>query len=293
MIRKFAKNNITHLINEIIASQNNLSRTTKEMQLILGSNYRLMFHQGMALPKFDQVGFRVFSESDEDGILHYIFSLITTSNKKLVDIGAAAIPGSNTANLLINHGWTGLLIEGNAERVEQAKQFYKQSSDTRIFPPKVINAWITRENINQLLRENEMQGEIDLLSIDIDGIDYWVWQAIDAISPRVVVVEYQCIWGPEKSVTVPYSPDFKGEYVEQYGVYSGASLAAFVKLGKEKGYRLVGSQRYGFNAFFIRNDVGIDIFPEISAAECFQHPFTHWAQKELLPKVENKEWVEV
>ena len=284
---------IAQIAHEIIASQNKFSRTSKEMQLNLCFNYRRMLHQGMDLPKFDEVGFRVFSESDEDGILHYIFSLIGTSNKKLVDIGSAGISISNTANLLINHGWTGLLIEGNEERVKLSRKFYQQSEETRNYPPKIINAWITRENINKLLTDNKMEGDIDLLSIDIDGIDYWVWKAMDVISPRVVVLEYQCIWGPDKSVTVPYSPDFKGGFIGQYGVYSGASLAAFVKLGREKGYRLVGCQRYGYNAFFIRNDVGTGIFPEIPAAECFRHPFTQWAQEELLPKVIEREWVEV
>ena len=74
---------------------------------------------------------------------------------------------------------------------------------------------------------------------------------------------------------------------------SGASLPAFVKLGKKKGYRLVGCQGYGFNAFFVRNDVGQDIFTEVPAERCFSHPFASWAHDELLPMVKNREWQQV
>lgn len=293
MIKRFFNTIGTKIFEKINISNKQLSRLTKEAQLILCLNYRQMLHHGLSMPRFDEVGFRVFSESDEDGILHYIFSLIGTSNKKLVDIGSATISGSNTANLLINHGWLGLLIEGDEQKVESVKRFYQQALETRNFPPKVVNAWITRDNINQLLTSNGMEGDIDLLSIDIDGVDYWLWKAMDAIRPRVVVLEYQCIWGPDKAVTVPYSDNFRGGFVDRYGVYSGASLAAFIKLGREKGYRLVGCHRYGYNAFFIRNDVGVEIFPEIPATACFHHPFTHWAREELLPKVKDREWIEV
>lgn len=274
---------------EVIA---NREKHSQSEQRLLMMQYRQMLHHDMPMPGFADVGFRTLSENDEDGILLYVFSLIGTSNKKLVDIGASA-GGSNTANLIVNHGWTGLLFEGGKERAAATDQFYKLCPDTKNYPPKVLNEWVTRENIDGLLVKNGFEGEVDLLSIDIDGVDYYIWQAIESISPRVVVVEYQCIWGPEKSVSVPYSPDFKGGFVGQYGVYSGASIAAFVKLAKQKGYRLVGCNRYGYNAFFIRNDEGIDIFPEITPEECFNHPFTHWAQKELLPQVQDKEWVEI
>jgi hypothetical protein len=262
----------------------------EQVQLVM--QYRQMLQQGLELPSFEDVGFRVFSESDEDGILLYIFALIGTTNRVLVDLGAS-IGGSNTANLLVNHGWTGLLLEGDPDRAAKTAEFYASCTDTKNYPPKIVSSWMTRDNIDSLLAENGMEGEVDLLSIDIDGVDYYIWEAIEVISPRVVVVEYQCIWGPERSVSVPYSPDFKGGFVGRYGIYSGASLAAFVKLGRKKGYRLVGAQRYGYNAFFLRNGVGDDILAEISPQECFRHPFTQWAQKELLPKVSDLEWVEI
>src|SRR5438046_10236891 len=94
-----------------------------------------------------------------------------------------------------------------------------------------------------------------------------------AVPPRVVVAEVQAIWGDSRAVTVPYRSDFHAEYVDGFGIYCGASLPAFVKLARAKGYRLIGTQRYGFNAFFLRDDVGRAIFPEVSAASCLQHAF--------------------
>src|SRR3990172_3970520 len=271
------------------------SLSSKEMQVMLMLQYRQMLHAGGPLPSFDEVGFRVCSDADEDGIIHYIFSLIGTTNKKLVDIGARVIDGSNTANLLINHGWTGLLIDGDPANTDILKRFYTNSRDTHNYPPLILNTWVSAENINSIMAENNMTGELDLLCIDIDGVDYWILKALENCSPRVIVVEYQCIWGPEKAMTVPYDPAFKGGFEGKYGVYSGASLAAFVKLlkNKDKGYRLVGCHRYGYNAFFIRNDIANEILPEIQPIDCYKHPFTQWAVETLLPKVKNRKWVEV
>jgi hypothetical protein len=252
-----------------------------------------MIHSGVKLPSFSEVGFSVYSESDEDGIIHYIFSIIGTLNKVLVDIGASAIEGSNTANLLINHGWTGLLIEGDKDNVNKIRDFYSSCNATLTYPPKTLQTWVTAENIDTTIKDSGIEGEIDLLCIDIDGVDYWLWKAIECISPRVVLVEYQCILGPDVSVAVPYNPDFKPVFSDGYGIYNSASLLAFVKLAKNKGYRLVGCQRYGYNSFFVREDVGQDILPEIQPDECFKHPFTDWAMATFLSKTKDFEWVEV
>jgi hypothetical protein len=185
------------------------------------------------------------------------------------------------------------LIDGSGERITELQNFYRTCPDTSHYPPQCVATWITAENINALLETHGHTGSIDLLCIDLDGVDYWIWKALDVIKPRVVVVEYQCIWGPDRSVTVPYDPQFKALFEGKYGVYNSASLAAFVKLGALKGYRLVGCQRYGYNAFFIRNDVGTEIFREVTPQECFRHPFPRWAMETLLPKVQGLNWLDV
>src|SRR5262249_42136754 len=151
--------------------------------------------------------------------------------------------------------------------------FYAKLGDTFSYPPKLISAWITRENVNDLIRDNGFEGPVDLLSIDLDGVDYWVWDALEVIRPRVVIAEIQCVWGTDRAVTVPYAEDFQTRFIDDFGVYAGASLPAFVKLARKKGYRLVGVQRLGFNAVFVEDGVGEDVLPEVDIDSCVDRPF--------------------
>ncbi len=294
IIRKLAES-IAKSIYPPVAKKNidQISAVDKEMQILLQIQYKKLVANGSELPTFDDVEFRSFSQNGEDGILLYIFSLIGTTNKKCAEICAGTGIECNTANLIINHGWIGLLFDGDEKNVETGTHYYSQCPDTFSWPPVFKHAWINKDNINNLLKENGFSGPIDLLSLDLDGVDWWIWQAIDAIEPRVVVLEYNNLLGFDKSVTVPYSDNFISEPTPFGRDYAGASLSAFVKLGREKGYRLVGVQRLGFNAFFIKNQIGQDIFPEISASECFSHPFSKYAKDERSKNIQNKEWIEV
>ncbi|MGI9059866.1 MAG: hypothetical protein ACR2H5_14955 [Ktedonobacteraceae bacterium] len=289
-------------------------KSSKAAQIQLWMQYKEMLALHIPMPKFEDVEFRAYSQFGEDGILLYIFSVLGITDKKCVEIcGGGGI--DNTANLIVNHGWNGLFFDGNEKNIRKGQQFYARCADTKYWPPKLVHAWVTAENVNSLLEENGYVGEIDLLSLDMDGVDYWVWKAIDRINPRVVVLEYNNVWGPDEAVTVPYKPNFivesknvsvlrhQGRRVvnafaekrmaDRLEVYYGASLAAFVKLGKQKGYRLVGCERYGFNAFFVRSGIGEEILPEIAPAACFNHPFTQYASEVRRQTVANRAWVEV
>jgi hypothetical protein len=128
----------------------------------------------------------------------------------------------------------------------------------RRFPrTTAVSAWITPESVNALLEEHGYAGEVDLLSVDVDGNDYWVWKAITTCSPRVLMLEYNSMFGPERAVTVPYDPKFSRR--DHRFCYYGASLAAMTRLSASKGYRLVAVEPTGVNAFFLRNDVGLEI----------------------------------
>lgn len=243
---------------------------------------------------FKDVGFKQYSQNLEDGILLYIFNLIGTHNKICVEMCASNGRQCNSANLIINHGWQGFLFDGDAKLIDEGKKFYEMHPNTDTLPPKLIHAWITAENVNSLLANNRIEGEIELLSLDLDGVDFWILNSINSISPKVILVETQCIWGNEKSVTVPYSHDFKAEFIDEFGIYSGASLPAFNKLLTKKGYRLIGIEPYGFNAFFMRNDIGNDYFPTVLVEDCTRDiPFVSWAQEKFLSLIEKKEWQEV
>jgi hypothetical protein len=208
--------------------------------------------------------YRAYSQNGEDGILLYIFSKIGTTNKTTIEFGVGNGNQCNSANLIQNFGWNGLFMEGNAADVESGKRYYKNKGVSNL---KFVNAFITKENINELIQSNGYSGEIDLLNVDIDGNDYWVWQAIDVIQPRVVVVEYNSSFGKEKSVSVPYEPTFNRWEKHSSGWYHGASLKAFEKLGKEKGYKLVACDSSGVNAFFVLSS--LDAFESISAVEAY------------------------
>jgi hypothetical protein len=245
---------------------------------------------------FEDVGFNTYSMTHEDGILLYIFSVIGMTNRKCVDIGAGSVRGSSVANLIVNHGFNGLLVDGSSKSIEHAREFYASLHETHPTLPTLISALINAENINSLIKDNQFVGEVDLFCLDIDGVDYWVWKALDVIQPRVVLLEYQDLLGPERAWTVPYSPNF---FVDDYPVnkddknYCGASLQAFVKLGRQKGYHLVGCNNGGWNAFFVRNDLGADILPEIPAQSCFKHAWNQYGMEYRFPLVKDMEWVEV
>jgi hypothetical protein len=262
-------------------------------QLILLNQYRDLLHGSKPLPSLADVEFRAFSQQGEDGILLYVFALLGMGERRCVEICAGDGIECNTANLIVNHGWNGLLFDGDKRLVEKGRAYYSRLGDTSAYPPAFVNAWITRENVNELLKQNGFVGPVDLLSLDLDGVDYWIWQAIDVIRPRVVIAEVQCIWGADRSVSVPYSETFKAPVHDRFKVYCGASLPAFAKLARAKGYRLVGVQRLGFNAVFVAQGIGEELLPEVDIACCTDRPFVNWARRELLPKVAELEWVEV
>jgi hypothetical protein len=128
---------------------------------------------------------------------------------------------------------------------------------------------VTRETVNQLLETHGFTGELDLLSIDIDGNDYWVWEALTVCSPRLVVIEYNSLFGPDRAVVVPYDPRFDRHDYNLGGMYYGASLAALGHLAARKGYRLVTTEPTGVNAYFIRNDVA-PFIPACDVARAFR-----------------------
>lgn len=262
----------------------------------LQAQWELQLARGDQPRPIETYGFSVHSQSDEDGILLYLFTVIGTTNRRCVEICAGNGIECNTANLIVHHGWYGLLFDGNGLLTTIARNYYRYHPRTKIWPPVVRHAWITRDTINDLVRDAGFSGEVDLLSLDMDGMDYWIWEALDAIQPRVVVVEFQDSIGPERAITVPYSADFNAyRYPLTDGLpnYCGASLRAFVHLGKRKGYRLVGCNMYGFNAFFVRNDLAEDRLPEVDVLSCFAHPKVQSGLKERFKTVEHLPWTEV
>lgn len=205
--------------------------------------------------------FRYRSQNDEDGLLLALFKRIGTTNRRCVEIGCG-FNGGNSGFLVAECGWSGLMVDGNRKKIATIKVRFAGHDVT------AEKHRVTRENIDAILRMHEFTGEIDLLSIDIDGIDYWVWEALTACSPRVVAIEYNWLFGPVRAVTVPYDADFE---IGSRGTrsYRGASLAALAYLAQKKGYRLIATERV--NAFFLRNDIA-PLMPAIEVARGYRAP---------------------
>jgi hypothetical protein len=292
-LRELVKDGLKSIVRRLLSDypDNQQFLNGQVSQQLLSLQYKQLALQKESLPKFNETGFRVYSQNDEDGLLLYIFSLIGSTNKVCVDIAYPTPLGANTTNLICNWGWTGLLIDGSEANAKKCRTFFARHQDTVIYPPTVKSAWVTAENINNLIQESGISGEIDLFSLDVDGVDYWLWKSLTAVQPRVVVCEFANYWGTKRAVTVPYDPQFNRFHGSPD--FMGASLPAFVKLAKEKGYRLVGCNRYGFNAFFVKNGVGDELLPEVTPEECLHHPQVQQGLRNRLPGVQDQAWVEV
>ncbi len=200
--------------------------------------------------------FGLLSQNEEDGIIHAIFDKIGENSRRFVEIGAGS-NGGNSGFLASECGWSGMMLEANEARLAQLKMRFGARRIT------YAGDWVTRENLDDLVRDGGCSGEIDLLSNDIDGNDYWIWEALTVCSPRLVIIEYNSLFGPDRAAVVPYDPEFDRHRfaggIDGRHIYFGASLQALNRLAEQKGYRLVTTEPRGVNAFFLRNDQGSEI----------------------------------
>lgn len=192
--------------------------------------------------------FRISSQNQEDGLTLALLSEAGVTSSRFVEIGSG-LSGGNSGFLARECGWSGLMVDGHAEHMVQVGRRFPTAT--------AVAAWITRENINEIITSQGFGGEVDLFSLDLDGNDYWIWEAMTACTPRVVILEYNSMFGPARAVTVPYEESFDRH--RHHTMYYGASLTALTRLSARKGYRLVAVEPTGVNAFFLRNDVAPSI----------------------------------
>lgn len=212
-----------------------------------------------SLTRLRDAEFRVFSQFGEDGIIQYLLAHveIPPSAESFVEFGVESYRESNTRFLLVHDNWRGLILDSGSDHVDFIERMglrWRHTIDA-------VQLFIDRDNLPEVLLAYGFVGDLGLLSIDLDGIDYWVWEALDdkLIHPRIVVVEYNSLFGPEDTIAVPYDRHFQRMEAHQSSLYWGASLAALVHLGIQKGYTFVGSNSAGNNAFFVRQDVAREL----------------------------------
>jgi len=239
-----------------LESLNKIWLRTRHLEPAVQALLRQRYVDPAALPYPERLTtqrFRLASQNQEDGITIALLREAGIVTRTFVEIGSG-LSGGNSAALAREWGWTGLMVDGaGSTRMEQVG---------RRFPGvTAVHSWVTRDNINELIAGHGFAGEVDLFSLDLDGVDYWIWEAMTACSPRVVILEYNSMFGATRAVTVPYDEAFDRQ--RHHAMYYGASLAAWTRLAERKGYRLVAVEPAGINAFFLRSDLA----PHIPACD--------------------------
>ena len=227
-----------------------VQRTIHEQKILTAKLHINQIKNLGVIENLQDAEFRVFSQFGDDGIIQYLINNIEVTDRSFIEVGVEDYKESNTRFLLVNNNWKGLVIDSSSSYINyiRSDSIYWQHELT------AVQEFITAENINATITANGFAGELGLLSIDIDGNDYWVWRALDAVRPDMVVSEYNSVLGNTRAVTVPYDPEFNRTRAHYSNLYFGCSLRALDLLAREKGYTFVGSNAAGNNAYFVRLD---------------------------------------
>ncbi|MBD2752599.1 FlxA-like family protein [Spirosoma validum] len=234
-------------IREVQVQLNQTKEDNAATKLVMGAVLAKLAKQATSLKEAE---FKLFSQFGDDGIIQYLISYVKPRVDTFVEFGVEDYEEANTRFLLMNNNWKGLIIDGSPNFIDHIKTrsfFWRYSLNA-------ITSFVTAENINQLLASNGIVGQIGLLSIDIDGNDYWVWKAITVVEADIVVIEYNSLFGSKRSISIPYQPDFAREQAHYSYLYFGASLPALYDLALDKGYAFVGCNQAGNNAYFVKEE---------------------------------------
>lgn len=224
-----------------------------ELDMLKMQNGRILCNQMLSnhsISTIHNAEFKVFSQWGDDGIIQYLVHKMGIKNKTFIEFGVQDYLESNTRFLLLNNNWKGLIIDSSEQYMNSVKEdaMYWRHDLT------AVCAFITVENIDSLFANNEFKDNIGILSIDIDGNDYWVWEKITSVDSDIVIVEYNSLFGCKHAVTVPYNPSFIRQEAHYSYLYWGCSLKALYNLALTKGYIFVGCNSNGTNAYFIKKE---------------------------------------
>ena len=238
-----------------------------EKQLLALGSLLCNQQKSMTSTRLTDYEFKIFSQRGEDGIIQHLIRHVPIKNETFIEFGAETYVESNTRFLMMNNNWNGLIMDGSEENMQSVRQ----SSWFWMYDLIAKSAFIDAENINGLIAEHGL-ADIGLLSIDIDGNDYWVLQALDLskLNPSILVLEYNALFGKDRAISVPYEKDFNRTRAHYSNLYFGASLKALTDLAVEKGYAFVGCNLAGSNAFYVKKEFVTDKLPSVSIAAGFR-----------------------
>ena len=262
-------------------SRLNIFKYESETQLVLLSKILSRHNLDKKIIKsINEVEFKVYSQWGEDGIIDWLVNNIPNLPKTFIEFGVETYTESNTRLLLLNHNWSGLVIDGSLENIQNIT---KQNIYWR-HNLKAIHAFIDIDNIEKLIYNSNFGSQIGILSIDIDGNDYWVWDKIQITKPVIVICEYNAVFGDLNSITVPYDSGFQRTNYSNTNLYFGASIQALINLAEKKGYEFIGTNSNGCNAFFIDKNYSHHVTDKISNKYIYPSKFREArnAKNELL-----------
>jgi hypothetical protein len=209
--------------------------------------------------------FKVFSQWGEDGIIQHLTKTLEIKNKTFIEFGVEAFFEANCRFLMMKDNWSGFVIDGSSKNIERLRTSYFYWR----YDINAIDAFITKENVNELLLRSAFDEDVGILSIDIDGNDYHVLEAISTFRPRILICEYNAVFGGARKISIPYDPAFDRRDKHFSNLYWGASLSALTHLAGQKGYSLVGTNSACCNAFYVRNDLLTERVEVLSVPDTF------------------------
>jgi len=248
-VKKIIKS-LTSKIKKII----NFGKGSNEVQKLALGKILSKKNKLKNIEKIEDIEFKIFSQFGDDGIIQFLVDKLEIDYEyhNFIEFGVEDYSEANTKFLLLNNNWSGLILDSSNENIDNIKKknfFWK-------FELEAIKCFITKENINSIITNSNInKKKIGILSIDIDGNDYWVWKEINVIDPLIVIIEYNSTFGFEKKISIPYKENFERSNAHHSNLYWGASIEALKFLAKQKGYKFLTTNSAGNNAYFIKENI--------------------------------------
>lgn len=248
MIKKII--DIFQKIRDIIKRLTSLTMVPEQHLLITGRLLSELIKTKQNIANFSTVEFKVFSQWGDDGIIQWLIHNIDLPHQTFIEFGVEDYQESNTRFLMMNDNWSGLVIDASTSNIDliiHSDYFWKYNLQAQCM-------FVDIDNINDAITASNLEKDVGILHIDIDGNDYWIWQAITVISPIIVIIEYNSIFGIDRAISIPYDRQFYRTNAHYSNLYYGASLRALCQLSTQKGYTFIGCNSAGNNAYFVRRD---------------------------------------
>ena len=238
-------------IRRLLSTAGKLQEANDDLKILMGCLLSGAVIDRSRYGSLADLEFKVFSQFGDDGIIQYLTHNLDLRHKTFVEFGVEDYLESNTRFLLQKDNWSGFVMDGSdqcIDRLTRAHFYWKHDLIAK-------TAFVTKDNIGQLLSDAVAPWTgLDLLHIDIDGNDFWIWKQID-LNPSIVIVEYNSVFGTDRAITIPYAADFYRTKAHFSNLYWGSSLKALYILAREKGYQFIGCNGAGNNAYFVRNEM--------------------------------------